>query len=102
MSDHLEGLAEWVRKCAAMPKPVSYIVLDPMHMGPHKDEVDGVGRRYLVVSPGVLDGVRHMKDREGPPSVAALGIDVYRWEDMAADWPGYGVDHAPETRPSDR
>ncbi len=92
----LEQLAVLARETSAMPRPVSYIVLDPMHMGPATDDVDGVGRRYLVVSPGILGEMKFVKQEEAPQPTRLFGVPVYRLEDMRADWPGYGVDHVRE------
>ncbi len=105
-----DDLVDWLAEFKKHPRPVSYIVLDPIHMGPAKDDQDGLGRRYVQCSPGVLNDVKFVKFEptdhgiaatysEGRPAgdVSAItGIPVYRLEDMRPDWPGLGVDHAPE------
>lgn len=93
----LEDLLELVKEIAAMPKPISYIVLDPLHVGGPEDDEDGLGRRYLRCSPEAVKGMP--RRRASPPdgTLALLAISVYDIKDMPADWPGLGIDHARRT-----
>lgn len=98
----LDDLGKWVDEFRSRPKPVSYVVVDPMMHWGVKDDKDGLGRRYLQCPASVLEGMKFVKhgDVESPSAVSnplgTFGIPVYRLEDMAPDWPGLGVDHAPE------
>ncbi len=91
LASTLEQLERY--RASAKAPALSYIVIDPMQM-PNVviHDVDGVGRRYLRASPAFLNDGRFVKGDECSELQRATGIQVYRLEDMRADWPSYGVE----------
>lgn len=93
--DPMAELRRWSEQLKALPEPIAYIVLDhAMPTVSYIDDHDARGRRYVQVTPAVLDECRHAKGPFGldvltHDSVAPglLGIPVYRREDMAEGWP---------------
>jgi hypothetical protein len=83
----LDDLIRMHETLKALPKPVSYVVLDndPVFAHGHHDEEDAQGRRYIRCSPGLLDNLKHV--RAGLVPNPLFGISVYRREDMPGGWP---------------
>jgi hypothetical protein len=88
MSDVLADLKRWSAQIAAMPEPISYIVLDHGLTG-HEEGRDGKGRRYIRVSPAILGEVRYVRVSEQPLNLqeSIFGVPVFRRQDMAEGWP---------------
>ena len=85
--DPLADMKRWSAALKAMPKPISYIVLDPSWEGEHEDAEDGSGRRYLLCSSAILDEMRHGKHDPNDVVGNLAAISVYRRQDMPEGWP---------------
>lgn len=78
---------------AVAPDPVVYLVLDhAVAPGVHLAGRDARGRRFMRVSPSVMDAARHVK--YGGFTVAEIdavapifAMQVFRLEDLPAGWP---------------
>ena len=93
--DPWDDLRKWSKLIADLPECVAYIVLDhDMPTVSYIDNHDAKGRRYLRVTPAIMDGVEH---RKGPGGINVLshdsiapgliGVPIYRREDMSEGWP---------------
>ncbi len=84
MFDDLKAMHD---KIAALPEPIAYIVLDHGWSPslPRVDGHDARGKRYVRISPALLDSIRHVPPDDRPPPL--YGIPIYRRESMAEGWP---------------
>lgn len=90
--DPMAQLLRWNEQIKALPEPLAYIVLDHSMTGIDRvEERDGRGKKFLRVSPAVLDEIKHCKAEPTPVSgilpPALTGIPLYRREDMPEGWP---------------
>lgn len=95
MTDINDDLRRMMDELRDLPEPLAYIVLDPNWSPslPHVEGHDAKGRCYIVVSPAVLDEMKHIKAHGinvlssmiVPPSLS--GVPVYRREDLPEGWP---------------
>lgn len=89
------GLADLQRMIGAVrsadPMPVDYMVLDPaVPSGTHTEGRDGLGKKYVRVPAGALDGAwlpGATPTGSGRALGALYGINVYRREDLPSGWP---------------